>query len=449
MGSKRRVLILPTLAVAIAIAAAVLPNGGHAGEAVVDGRRFARASGTRFTVGGRPFYSNGFSAYWLMYMASDPADRSKAAATLGQAARLRATLVRTWAFSDGGYRPLQKSPGVYNEDMFMGLDFVIAEARKRGLYLILSLVNNWEGFGGKKQYVQWARDQGHYLGSDDEFFTSDVTKRFYKNHAVLTRVNKITGVAYKDDPTIFAWELMNEPRCQGDLSGKTLQVHAVQSYVSVHSEKMCGEFVMIDHRFVQAWITEMAGYVKSLDPNHMVEIGLEGFYGESMPDRKKFNAGHTVGTDFIANNLIPTVDFATIHSYPDQWLPGASSDEQVEFMRRWMAAHIRDAARLLRKPLVVTEFGWSARSSGYTVEARDAYFRRVFDAVYASARGGGPCAGGLFWQVMAPGMEGWSDGYEVVLERSPSTATVVGYQSARMVGLRAAYCADWQFGNGR
>ena len=42
----------------------------------------------------------------------------------------------------------QERPGVYNEDMFQGLDFVIAEAGKAGLKVILSLVDNWKYHGG-------------------------------------------------------------------------------------------------------------------------------------------------------------------------------------------------------------------------------------------------------------------------------------------------------------
>lgn len=67
-----------------------------------------------------------------------------------------------------------------------GLDFVIAEARRYGIKLILSLVNDYENFGGKKQYVNWARGQGQYLSSDDDFFRNPVVKGYYKNHVKVT-----------------------------------------------------------------------------------------------------------------------------------------------------------------------------------------------------------------------------------------------------------------------
>lgn len=63
----------------------------------------------------------------------------------------------------------------------------------------------------------------------------------------------------------------------------------------------------------------MATFVKSIDNKHLLEIGLEGFYAETTP-QKQFNLNSVkVGTDFISNNQIPQIDFATIHVYPDEW----------------------------------------------------------------------------------------------------------------------------------
>ena len=33
----------------------------------------------------------------------------------------------------------------------------------------------------------------------------------------------MTGIEYREDPAIFGWELMNEPRCLTDVTGDTLQ----------------------------------------------------------------------------------------------------------------------------------------------------------------------------------------------------------------------------------
>jgi endo-1,4-beta-mannosidase len=36
---------------------------------------------------------------------------------------------------------------------------------------------------------------------------------------------------------------------------------------------------------VQEWIEDIAAYVKSLDPNHLVTVGSIGWYGASTPER--------------------------------------------------------------------------------------------------------------------------------------------------------------------
>ena len=79
---------------------------------------FVKARGAQLMLNGSPYYANGFNAYWLMYAASDPSQRFKVSAAFREATSHGLTVARTWAFSDGGYRPLQYAPGFYNEQMF-------------------------------------------------------------------------------------------------------------------------------------------------------------------------------------------------------------------------------------------------------------------------------------------------------------------------------------------
>ncbi|CAN1190592.1 Mannan endo-1,4-beta-mannosidase 7 [Linum perenne] len=378
------------------------------------GDSFIKTRGTHFLLNGDLFYANGFNAYWLMYVASDPSQRSKVSAAFQEAKSHDLTVARTWAFSDGGYRPLQYAPGSYNQDMFKGLDFVVSEARSHGVKLIMSLANNYDSFGGKKQYVNWARAHtGRYLASDDEFFTDSVVKGYYKNHiqTVLNRKNTFTGIRYKDDPTIMAWELMNEPRCTSDSSGRT----------------------------IQAWITEMAFFVKSIDRNHLLEAGLEGFYGPSTPQKMNLNPSVQVGTDFIANNRVPAIDFATVHSYPDQWLSNANEQSQLSFMNNWLNAHIQDAQYILGKPIIIAEFGKSWKDSGFSTYQRDQMFNAVYYKIYSSAKRGGAAAGGLFWQLLTEGMDSFRDGYEVVLGETTSTTNLIRQQSHKLYQIRKIF----------
>ncbi|PIA60562.1 hypothetical protein AQUCO_00300212v1 [Aquilegia coerulea] len=359
-----------------------------------------------FFKNGKPMYFNGFNAYWLMVMASDPFSRGNVTSVFQEATKHGMNVARTWAFSDGGLNPLQISPGVYNQDMFKGLDFVISEAGKYEIHLILSLVNNYPDYGGRNQYCEWAKERGEQLKSNDDFYSNPTIKGYYKNHikTILGRKNSITGVPYKDDPTIFAWELMNEARCETDLSG----------------------------RVFQGWIHEMASFVKTIDSDHLLEIGLEGFYGEAKKENNP--RGYIFGTDFIYNNQVLDVDFTTIHAYPDVWLPGSNDQAQIQFVQKWLQDHIEDSQNVLRKPILFTEFGKSSNVSAYNVNRRDTYFGTIYNDIYASAKSGGACKGAVFWQLLSHGLN-MKDGYEVIFAENPSTANIIAEQSQKLLDL--------------
>ncbi|XP_071691003.1 mannan endo-1,4-beta-mannosidase 6-like [Rutidosis leptorrhynchoides] len=367
-------------------------------------------NGNQFVLNGQPFYVNGFNSYWLMTFAVDESTREKVTELFNQASSVGLTVCRTWGFNDGDQEhALQIKPSVYDENVFKAFDFVVSEAKRFKIRLILTLVNNWVDYGGKAQYVKWGKEAGLNLTHDDDFFSHPTLRGYYQSYVktVLNRVNTITNITYKDDPTIFAWELMNEPRCQSDPSGDKLQ----------------------------EWIEEMAFYVKTIDRKHLVDIGLEGFYGPSTPNKVKhnpYNYSKQEGTDFIRNHQVLGVDFASVHMYADSWIERPIPNARITFIKSWMKNHIHDAEKYLKMPVIIGEFGVSTKYTGYNTSLRNNLMSLVYNIIFHSAKKGGSGGGSLVWQLFPEGMEYMDDGYGVYLTKSASTANVIYRQNTRL-----------------
>nr|TKR99489.1 hypothetical protein D5086_0000192320 [Populus alba] len=297
------------------------------------------------------FYVNGWNSYWLRMESVWSSSRSKVSEMLKRGSQMGLTVCRTWAFSDGhGPDALQVSPGVFNERVFKGLDYVIVEARRNRIRLILSLVNNLVAFGGKTQYVKWAKEAGvNVSSSDDSFFSNPVIKDYFKAYikAVVKRKNSLSGVRYSEEPAIFAWELMNEPRCSSSSSAPAF---------SILSRIISFSLVLYDGGV--AWIAGMAASIKSLDKRHVVTVGLEGFYGLNTTNKSEVNPGiwaASLGSDFIPNSAISNINVASVHAYPDSWIPHGDLEERTSYLSDWVDSHISDGDIALRKPVLFTE----------------------------------------------------------------------------------------------
>lgn len=105
------------------------------------------------------------------------------------------------------------------------------------------------------------------------------------------------------------------------------------------------------------------------------------------------------------------------------------------FMQRWMTSHWQDAKNILKKPLVLAEFGKSSKDPEYNQNIRDTFMSTVYRNVYSFAKDGGTMGGSLIWQLVAQGMESYDDGYCIELGQNPSTAGIITGQSHAMTAL--------------
>ena len=315
---------------------------------------------------------------------------------------------------------LQKEPGVYNDTIFWGLDYLLAEMGERNMKAVLYINNSWEWSGGYGMYLEWAGEgkalipaevgYSAFMNSVSKFVTNEKAKEMFYDHVrhVVSRTNTVTGKPYKDDPAIFSWQIGNEPRC-------------------FRADKE-GQDAFVDYM----WTT--AALIKSIDPNHMVSSGNEGEMGceNSMELYERIHS-------------CPDIDYMNIHIWPYNWswvrentlatnLPVAikNTDDYID-------AHLALAAKY-GKPVVLEEFGFPRDGfqfkQGTSTDSRDAYYKHVFGRIVESAREGGLFAGLNFW-----GWGGLAGQSETNIYWQPGD-DYCGDPAQEQQGLNSVYASD-------
>ena len=274
---------------------------------------------------------------------------------------------------------LQKAPGVYNDTILAGLDYLLMEMGKRDMVAVLYLNNSWEWSGGYGFYLEHAgegvaprpNEDGYpaFMNFMRKYATSEKAHKLFYDYVrfIISRTNRYTNVAYVDDPAIMSWQIGNEPRAFGK--------EELQPFTN--------------------WLKEASALIRSLDKNHLISIGTEGAWG----CEGDYETYEKISSD-------PNIDYCNIHIWPYNW-SWAKPDRLIEDLpaacdstKQYIDRHIEICDRL-NKPLVMEEFGYPRDGFKFdkktSTKGRDGYYKYVFSLVADNAEKGGKFAGCNFW----------------------------------------------------
>src|ERR1700683_4578463 len=182
------------------------------------GESFVQRSGTHLQVDGAPFRYSGPNIEWLGLEGYGPHDpmgprypsHFEIDDAFATAAEMGARVARAQTIGDtvGCALCVEPELGQVNEAAFQASDYALVVAKRNGVRIIITLVGDCATctLGGIGQYLAWTGKK-----NPQDFFTDPALIAAYEKHidAVLNHVNALTGVRYKDDPTILAWEDCN------------------------------------------------------------------------------------------------------------------------------------------------------------------------------------------------------------------------------------------------
>lgn len=350
-------------------------------------QNFIKVNNNHFIKNGKPYYFIGTNYWYGGMLASKNGNRERLKKELDELKSLGITNLRVMATAEGGDQDYtvipatQPTQGKYNQDLLEGLDFFLNELKKRDMDAILYLTNNWEWSGGMAKYLEWygygkvpnpnlkPNTWPQFMSYTAQFHQCEPCKKAFLEHIkfMLNRKNSVNGIPYKQDKTIMAWEVANEPRIW-----------------NVENEKAFTN-----------WLNEVASTIKSIDKNHLLTTGSEGKAG-SNDDIAAFERTH--------NN--PNIDYLTMHIWPKNWSWYNINDEKnstevaIKKTNDYIDEHIK-VAQNLKKPLVLEEFGFPREKESLdkkaSVENRNHYYEFVFEKMKTSIKAGLPFSALNFW----------------------------------------------------
>jgi len=349
---------------------------------------FVKVENGHFVKDGKPYYYVGTNFWYGAILGSEGqgGDKQRLCKELDYMKEIGIDNLRILVGSDGErgvttkVEPtLQVAPGVYNDTILAGLDYLLMEMGKRKMVAVLYLNNSWEWSGGYGFYLEHAgagkqprpNEDGYpaYMQAMSKYATNQKAHDLFYDYVrfILSRTNRYTGLAYKDDPAIMSWQIGNEPRA--------------------FDKAVLPEF--------ERWLAEASALIRSLDGNHLISVGSEGSWG----CENDWDCYERICAD-------ENIDYCNIHLWPYNW-SWARKDHLIEDLpqakkntKDYIDRHLEICARL-KKPLVMEEFGYPRDdfkfALGTPTKGRDGFYEYVFSLVADNAEQGGFFAGCNFW----------------------------------------------------
>lgn len=342
----------------------------------------------QFFKGNKPYYYAGTNYWYGTILATDKyGDKTRLIKELDFLKSVGIDNLRIMVGAEGGNEKgtvtpaLQPEQGKYDEDLLIGLDFLLNEMAKRNMYAVLYLGNNWEWSGGMAQYLNWngygtipnpnlpQYNWDQFQKYTEQFHSCEPCKEAYANHVkfIISRTNSINHKKYTEDSTIMSWQVANEPRPFSYENAKKFDI----------------------------WLNDITALIRSLDSKHLISSGAEGRAG-SMWDIDLFEKTHSN----------KNIDYLTMHIWPKNWgWYNAKEQEKtypstIDSVKVYMNKHIA-LAKKMNKPIVLEEFGMPRENESLSptssVEYRNKMYTEVLKILIENKQNKGNFAGINFW----------------------------------------------------